>query len=275
MRTTRGVPRRSVFLVALCAALCIAVTAQAVERGAETVSGGGAPATSASYRAHDTVGQGPIGPMAEDTDLRGYDGFWSILPSINVPVEGAFFATLTEEGTAILRWTVASLHDIEGFNIYRATSEDGPFVRLNETLLPAETPGSYVDKALWPQTTFWYELRAVFTDGTEDVVGGWKPTIETSGRLILALYPASPNPFVGATTVRFDVPDHAGPVRVLVFNVNGRLVRTLVDAPMDRGRYERTWDGRDETGAKVAAGVYFARLEVDDRSERQKVMLLR
>jgi hypothetical protein len=275
MRTTRRVPRRLASLIALCAVLCLALQGGAVERGAETVSGGGAASTGGAYKAHDTVGQGPVGPMAEDTDLRAYDGFWLILPSINVPVEGSFFATLTGEGTAVLRWTVASLNDIYGFNIYRATAEDGPFVRLNDELLPAVTPGSYEDRALWPQTTFWYELRAVLTDDTEDVVGGWRPTIETSGRLLLALYPASPNPFAGVTTVRFDVPDHAGPVRLRVFNIGGRLVRTLADAPIARGRHERTWDGRDESGAKAAAGVYFTRLEVDGRSEQHKIMLLR
>lgn len=275
MRTERGVPRRLVLLTALIAAICLVLPAEAVERGAETVSGGGAPATSASYKSHDTVGQGPIGPMAEDTDLRAYDGFWLILPSINVPVEGAFFATLTEEGTAILRWTVASLDHITGFNVYRATAEDGPFTKLNDEPLDAESPGSYEDRTLWPETTFWYELRAVLVDGEEDVVGGWKPSVETGGKLLLALYPASPNPFAGSTTIRFDVPDHAGPVRIRIYNVAGRVVRTLVDGPIDRGRYERTWDGRDDAGSRLATGVYFARIEVDGGTQKQKMMLLR
>lgn len=275
MKISTGMSRPLALLTVFAAALCLALPAAAIDRGAEAVSGGGAAASSASYRSHDTIAQGPVGPMAEDTDLRAYDGFWLILPSINVPVEGAFFASVTEQGTAVLRWSVASLDGIEAFNVYRATSEDGPFTRLNDEPLPAESPGSYEDKALWPETTFWYELHAVLADGTEDVVGGWKPSIETGGRLLLALYPASPNPFAGTTSIRFDVPDHAGAVRVLVYNVNGRLVRTLASGPVERGRHERAWDGRDDSGARVSAGVYFARLEVDGRSERQKIMLLR
>jgi flagellar hook assembly protein FlgD len=93
--------------------------------------------------------------------------------------------------------------------------------------------------------------------------------------LTLALYPLRPNPTSGASTISFDIPDHSGTVRLALYNVRGQLVRTVVDGHVERGRYERSWDGTDDRGQHVATGVYFARLMVDGRSSYQKLMVLR
>jgi hypothetical protein len=261
----------------LCVALCLLLpsTGAAVKCVTEVVSCGGGPSESASYRSHDTLGQGPVGPTASGQGYRVRDGFWVTLPFISAPVEGSYYGTMTVDGTAMIRWTVGSLHDILGFNVYRSTSAEGPFELLNATLLPAESPGSYEDATVWPGSTFWYELRAILVDGTEDVITGEPVMLETEGSLSLALRPACPNPFTNETTLHFDVPDHVGGVRLAVYNVNGQVVRTLVDDAVGRGRYELTWDGCDDRGKTAATGVYFARLEVDGRCESQKVMLLR
>ena len=97
----------------------------------------------------------------------------------------------------------------------------------------------------------------------------------TSGRLLTALYPARPNPFTGETAVQFDVPSHAGPVVLAVYNVRGQLVRTLVDRPLDRGRHETCWDGVDARGFRTPSGVYFLRLHVGRETKSQKLLLMR
>lgn len=265
-----------VVLVCLTAALlALSSPALAIKRGTESVNCGGAASASASYRAHDTIAQCPIGPVGEGTGLRIYDGFWLTLPSINVPVQGAVFAVLSDAGTPLIRWTVGSLAGVAGFNIHRAIEEEGPFDLVNDTPLDVESPGSFEDTTTWPQTTFWYEVRALFPDGTEDVVAGSPASVTTEGRLALALHPLRPNPTSGQATVSFDIPDHSGPVHLVIYNVRGQLVRAMVEGPVDRGRHERSWDGTDDTGRPVASGVYFARLLVDGKSSDQKVMVLR
>lgn len=78
-------------------------------------------------------------------------------------------------------------------------------------------------------------------------------------RVPVAAVRAWPNPFNPATTVSFTVPA-AGPARLTIHDVQGRLVRTLVDEPLPAGDGRRLWDGRTDSGAQAASGVYFARL---------------
>jgi hypothetical protein len=262
-------------LACLAALILAPGGALAVKRGAEVLSCGGAPMASASYKAHDTIAQGPIGPMAEDTDMRLYDGFWLVLPNINVPVEGRVTAALGESGAVTVRWTVGSLVEVTGFNVYRALSEEGPYALLNDAPLPAQSPGTYEDATVWPETTFWYDVRIVLGDGTEDTLHGSPAFVTTEGRLTLALYPARPNPFRGVTTLRFDVPSHTGEARLALYNVRGQLVRTVSASELTRGRHDWPWDGKDDSGAPVSSGVYFVRLEADGLAEMEKVLLVR
>ncbi|MHB8080445.1 MAG: FlgD immunoglobulin-like domain containing protein [Candidatus Krumholzibacteriia bacterium] len=83
-----------------------------------------------------------------------------------------------------------------------------------------------------------------------------------------------PNPFNPATTIRFDLPA-AGRVRLSVYDVAGRLVRTLVDNSLAEGPHEAVWDGRDASGRGVGAGSYFARLLAGGRRETVRMSLVR
>jgi hypothetical protein len=93
-----------------------------------------------------------------------------------------------------------------------------------------------------------------------------------------ALAPPRPNPAAGRMLLRFAIPrSDAGTerVRLILIGVDGRLVRSVVDEPFPPGTHEALWDGRDDGGHPVAAGVYFARLEWQGRSETRKVAVVR
>jgi flagellar hook assembly protein FlgD len=70
-----------------------------------------------------------------------------------------------------------------------------------------------------------------------------------------------PNPVRGArTTIAYGVPQAAGTVvrtTLRFYDVRGRVVRSLVDGLVPPGRYQVSWDGKDDRGAAVAPGVYF------------------
>jgi len=90
----------------------------------------------------------------------------------------------------------------------------------------------------------------------------------------LMLSPARPNPFGGETVIPFALP-RAGVAELAVFDVGGRLVRTLLDGPRASGTQAVRWDGRDGQGRSVASGVYFVRLRTEERSLSRAVVLAR
>jgi predicted outer membrane repeat protein len=89
------------------------------------------------------------------------------------------------------------------------------------------------------------------------------------------LHPARPSPFDGSTMLQLDVPLDAGHVTLAVYNVRGQLVRTLADGALPRGRREFIWNGTDDTGRPVSAGIYLARCESDAGTSTQKLVLMK
>jgi hypothetical protein len=83
-----------------------------------------------------------------------------------------------------------------------------------------------------------------------------------------------PNPFRDTSTLSFTLPE-AGPVRVDVFDVSGRLVRALADGAMPRGAHALEWDGRNDSGHAVGAGVYFYRLATTAETFTKRAVLAR
>jgi hypothetical protein len=89
-----------------------------------------------------------------------------------------------------------------------------------------------------------------------------------------ALHQNTPNPFNPRTTIRFDLPA-AGPVRLSVYDLTGRLVKVLVEGEIPAGSHEAVWDGRDASGRGMASGNYFARLEAGGRLQTVRMSLVR
>ncbi len=85
----------------------------------------------------------------------------------------------------------------------------------------------------------------------------------------------SPNPFGGSTRIAFEVASDVGTARLAVYDLRGRLVRTLVAGGIDRGRHTASWDGRDDGGRSAPSGVYFVRLEVGGEARGRKLLLLK
>jgi hypothetical protein len=140
------------------------------------------------------------------------------------------------------------------------------------------------------------QVSAIEVVGSDLYVGGWfttageKPSVCLGQWRLLAptgategppsshknriLWQNTPNPFNPSTTIAFDLPA-AGPLRLSVFDVAGRLVRTLVDDSMPQGSHKTVWDGRDSSGREVGSGSYLARLEFWGKVETIRMGLIR
>ena len=89
-----------------------------------------------------------------------------------------------------------------------------------------------------------------------------------------ALLSAVPNPFNPQTMIRFSLPT-AGPVTLVLYDVKGRMIRSLIDEERPAGIGEVRWDGRDQQGRSTASGTYLARLQSGDRVSVKRLMLVR
>jgi C1A family cysteine protease/putative hemolysin len=89
------------------------------------------------------------------------------------------------------------------------------------------------------------------------------------------LHANAPNPFNPVTTIRYELPAPEV-VSLAIYDISGRLVRRLVDAERrSEGPHTASWDGRDEAGQRVAAGVYFYRLEGEEKTLTRKMILVK
>ena len=89
-----------------------------------------------------------------------------------------------------------------------------------------------------------------------------------------ALAQNAPNPFNPTTDIRFAL-EKPGHTTLRIYDVAGRLVRTLVDRPLTASVHTLTWDARDRSGAPVASGVYFYRLTSGEFTETKRMVLLK
>jgi hypothetical protein len=111
------------------------------------------------------------------------------------------------------------------------------------------------------------EARAAFTAGFTNL-----PAFEpypAPGRVL-----AYPNPCGPGARIAFRVEAATEPVRAIVYDAAGRRVRRLLDAPRVSGRHVIEWDGTDDDGRRVNAGLYFVRVTVGGREHLGRVVRL-
>lgn len=106
------------------------------------------------------------------------------------------------------------------------------------------------------------------------IVVAARPAIVPAPVEPIAFVRALPNPFAPETTVRYTV---AAPsfVSIVVYNVRGQAVATLVNRVQPAGAYTIAWDGRDQRGNPVGSGVYFARCATAAGAQSIKLTLLK
>ena len=222
---------------------------------------------------------------------RGY--YHKLYPDTVFVVEGE----TTRNVTFLLRPVLGADGGIGGF-VFDGLSQDEiaaaqvTAIGLNGSYIGySDSRGDYVLDGLEPGE---YELE-VSADGYTVESYGQPVTVETgviTAFISPALYAltgaAEPKPATGLAANDLRVEPSisrgsvrlswqlgaAGAARVEVLDRAGRLVRTLSTGQFAAGNHNATWDGRDEVGRLVTAGVYFCRLSTAHGSEMQKAVVL-
>ena len=101
-----------------------------------------------------------------------------------------------------------------------------------------------------------------------------EPVISGAGPLTFLLDQNAPNPFNPDTRIRYSVPKPS-PVHLVIYNLLGQKVRTLVDQVQTAGTYEVIWNGLNVHGQSVSSGIYLYRITAGDFQEIKKMTLLK
>ena len=91
---------------------------------------------------------------------------------------------------------------------------------------------------------------------------------------VYALHQNYPNPFNPVTNIRYDLPEDAD-VMIRIFDIQGRVVKTLVSGQEKAGRKSIVWDATNQIGEQVAAGMYLYLIQSGEFKQTRKMVLLK
>ncbi len=186
-------------------------------------------------------------------------------PPVRVPLTVTGL-TATPSGDRVhVTWGLQDDRPIVGWRIH-AYGRDG-LEPVTPDVLPAHARDASVISDLGDELV----LEAILPHGVTVTSG-----VVTVGSTVtsLALSEPRPNPMHGETSIAFAMP-RGGHVRLAVYDVRGRVVRTLIDGQADAGESLLVWRGRDDQGRNLADGVYFYRLEHAGQTLTRKLLLVR
>ena len=222
----------------------------------------------------------PVGPLTDNTRYYWYvevkDAVWTVKGPLwyfdngYVSVLFSQFEARQADNAVEVRWSLSSDEAMDTYTLFRREGTADVPIAIASAAVQGEE-GWYRDASVEPAKTYHYELL-IRTENGDDYRSP-VVTITTDARR-LALYQNVPNPFNPQTSIRYDLPLSAR-VRLLIVDVAGRRVRTLVDEEQAAGSRAAIWNGRDDAGHAVASGVYFYVLDAGKQRLTRKLVLLK
>ncbi len=234
-------------------------------------------------------------PTLADSTIAGGQNFSTFKVVALTAMPGVFFSSPADSGYSVdnlepsvptsivaayqpdsveLDWDDAPEEDFQYFRIYRHT-QDG-FVPSPEYLVHQVAVSAWTDQVNAPWQYF-YKITAMDYAGNESDPGLLNATSDAPGAgtaNIFALQGAAPNPFNPSTTIKYSLAK-AGMVHLVVYDLAGHKVRTLVNDAQSAGAHHVQWDGRNQAGAMVASGVYLYQLRSGNQVERKRMLLMK
>jgi hypothetical protein len=183
-----------------------------------------------------------------------------------------------------VEWFLEGVTEGPAFHVYRSTTEPGPYQRMTqEPVAPQDSCYyCYHDLGVSEGSVYYYKLGlAEFSDslalfGPIAVTARTDVADEADGTIPseYGLSQNYPNPFNPETTIDYQVRENV-PVQMVVYNLLGQQVRSLVNEVKSQGYHSITWDGRDDGGNLVSSGVYFCYLTAGSYRQTRKMTLLK
>jgi adhesin/invasin len=207
--------------------------------------------------------------VSDGIDIETFE--WSIVTKVEL---ANFSVSAGERGSVVLNWKTASESNNAGFNVLRSRSQLGAYERINKSLIDHRSDGEYsfIDRTAEAGNRYYYKLQSVDVDGNINEHG--PIYVEVAAPESYALHQNYPNPFNPTTSIGFQMPA-SGEVTVIIYNLLGQPIRTLVRGERPAGYHTVQWDGRNDRGEQMASGVYHYRLQAGSFAETKKMLLMK
>lgn len=161
-------------------------------------------------------------------------------------------------------------------------NEDVAYMGLLEVLLQwhLDDPVDDLERRHTDMVAYYQGNRNPFIDHPEwadyifagtPLVSGIETGVPAASNIIASIYP---NPFNPSTSINLEL-GQDGPVRVEIYSLEGKLVRTLMNEERPAGEMVVRWNGRNERGGLVSSGAYFCRLQGNGQTSTAKMVLLK
>jgi hypothetical protein len=185
-------------------------------------------------------------------------------------------AQLTAASQVTVSWDDVGDIDFDYYAIYRGLTSD--FQPNASSRLGFATDPEFDDSVV-AAGVYYYKVTAVDFAGNEGIPSTAQVSLTTTNTLPVAgyryaLHPSRPNPFNPLTTISFELAE-AVEVKLVVYDLRGQMVTTLLDQSLPAGPHRVTWNGRNGRGREVASGEYFYRLTAGTFTAKRKMTLLR
>jgi len=216
------------------------------------------------------------------------DGYASLAISGDTPLPvelASFTVENTNTGAIKLLWVTESEVENQGFiverRVARPQSTVSSWAEIAHYITHQELRGQgnatyrteycFTDKTVEPGKSYDYRLADVSYVGEKRYHTLMVYGIEVSALPAeFALMPAYPNPFNPVTTISFNIPPKRNTVALLIYDIKGQLLETLVSGELTPGYHTVEWNA-----SMYSSGMYFVRLKHEQTSMIQKLMLLK
>jgi len=210
---------------------------------------------------------------------KAASGYRILISTELTGIEMSWFDAIAGYEEVLLQWETLLEFDNKEWRIARAIEKDGEYKIINK--LPAEGKPhtySYTDSLVIGGTTYFYKVGDVDVGGSVEWHGPVVATPKLCEIIPLDISQNYPNPFAISTTIKYNVPGkahkHSCYVNLQIFDVTGRLIKTLIHEEKISGRYEIEWNRKDERGRKVGTGIYLCRLSTADNVKTRMMVVV-
>jgi hypothetical protein len=202
-------------------------------------------------------------------------------------VLSSFTATLNAENFVALNWVTQSESGLSGYYVYRSQQPELTSSIIVSPLIAGTNSSqqqnySFTDRDLYDDGLYYYWLQSYNLDGSSDFHGPVSVVYNAGGDdpgapdipLVTGLTNVYPNPFNPDAWISYGLKESI-PLRIVIYNSRGQIIRSFDDLPAQAGSYRLRWDGRDKSGSACSSGIYYIRMSAGKEVFTRRAALLK